>query len=61
MINRRQLFTIEAAKPPKLDAKQRVYNFNEVSQPYTHELAMEQAERCLYCDHALCERLPSAQ
>jgi Dihydroprymidine dehydrogenase domain II, 4Fe-4S cluster len=34
MINRRQRLKIEAVKPPKQDAQQRIYNFNEVSQPY---------------------------
>ena len=56
MINRRQRFKIEAVKPPKQDAQERVHNFNEVSQPYTPELAMEQAQRCLYCDHAPCTK-----
>ena len=42
MINRRQRFKIEAVKPPKQDPQARVHNFNEVSQPYTPELAMEQ-------------------
>jgi glutamate synthase (NADPH/NADH) small chain len=56
MINRRQRFKIEAVKPLKQDARERVYNFNEVSQSYTPELAMEQAQRCLYCDHAPCSK-----
>jgi len=56
MINRRQRFKIDAVKPPKQDAQQRVYNFNEVSQSYTPEQAMEQAQRCLYCDHAPCTK-----
>jgi hypothetical protein len=34
MINRRQRLKIEAVKPPKQEAQQRIYNFNEVSQPY---------------------------
>ena len=45
MINRRQRFKIDAVKPAKQNAQQRVYNFNEVSQPYTPETAMEQAQR----------------
>ena len=56
MINRRQRFKIDAVKPAKQNAQQRVYNFNEVSQPYTPETAMEQAQRCLYCDHAPCSK-----
>jgi len=56
MINRRQRFKIEAVKPPKQDAQARVHNFNEVSQSYTPEMAMEQAQRCLYCDHAPCAK-----
>lgn len=54
MINRRERFKIEAVKPPKQDAQERIHNFNEVSQSYTPEVAMEQAQRCLYCDHAPC-------
>jgi glutamate synthase (NADPH/NADH) small chain len=56
MINRRQRFRIEAVKPPKQDPELRVHNFNEVSQGYTPEIAMEQAQRCLYCDHAPCSK-----
>jgi hypothetical protein len=48
MINCRQRFTIEAVKPSQQDAEQRVYNFNEVSQPYIPEIAMEQAQCCLH-------------
>jgi len=33
-----------------------VSNFNEVSQPYTPETAIEQAQRSLYCDHAPCSK-----
>jgi len=54
MINRLQRFKIDVVKPPKQDPEQRVHNFNEVSQPYTPETAIEQAQRCLYCDHAPC-------
>ncbi len=53
-MNRRQRFKIEAVKPPKQDAEARVHNFSEVSQAYAPEIAMEQAQRCLYCDHAPC-------
>jgi glutamate synthase (NADPH/NADH) small chain len=56
MINRRQRFRIEVVKPPKQDPELRVHNFNEVSQGYTPEIAMEQAQRCLYCDHAPCSK-----
>src|SRR5690349_18822586 len=56
MINRRQRFKIDAVKPAKQNAQQRVYNFNEVSQPYSPEQAIEQAQRCLYCDHAPCAK-----
>ncbi len=55
-MNRRQRFKIEAVKPPKQDPQARVHNFNEVSQAYTPEIAMEQAQRCLYCDHAPCSK-----
>ena len=50
MINRRQRFRIEAVKPPKQDAQARVHNFNEVSQAYTPEQAIEQAQRCHYAE-----------
>ena len=56
MINRRQRFKIDAVKPPKQDPQARVHNFDEVSQTYTPEVAMEQAQRCLYCDHAPCSK-----
>src|SRR5690349_3481383 len=54
MINRRERYRLDVVKPPKQDPQQRVYNFNEVSQSYAPEIAVEQAQRCLYCDHAPC-------
>jgi len=54
MINRRERYRLDVVKPPKQDPQQRIYNFNEVSQGYAPEIAVEQAQRCLYCDHAPC-------
>lgn len=56
MLNRREKYAIEGVKPPKQDPVERVHNFNEVSQSYTPEQAMEQASRCLLCEHAPCSR-----
>lgn len=54
MINRRERYRLDVVKPPKQDPAQRVYNFDEVSRGYTPEIAVEQAQRCLYCEHAPC-------
>src|SRR5689334_8106579 len=54
MINRRERYRLDVVKPPKQDPQQRVYNFFEVSQGYAPEIAVEQAQRCLYCEHAPC-------
>ncbi|MGZ5234492.1 MAG: NAD(P)-binding protein, partial [Burkholderiales bacterium] len=53
---RREKYTIDAKKPPKQKPEERVYNFNEVSSLYTPEQAIEQATRCLYCEHAPCTK-----
>ena len=53
---RREKYTIDAKKPPKQKPEERVHNFNEVSSTYTPEQAIEQATRCLYCEHAPCTR-----
>jgi len=54
MWDRRQRYRIEGLKPGKQDPELRVHNFEEVSKSYTPEMAMEQAQRCLYCEHAPC-------
>ncbi len=56
MLKRRERFRIEKVKPSKQDPAARVSNFNEVYQGYTPEMAMEQAQRCLYCDHSPCNK-----
>lgn len=56
MINRRQRYRLDAVKPGKHDPQARVHNFNEVSKSYTNEVAIEQASRCLYCEHAPCSQ-----
>lgn len=56
MINRRQRFGIDGHKPPKQKPEERIRNFNEVYQGYTPEEAMEQAQRCMYCEHAPCSK-----
>jgi len=52
--SRRDQYQIESIKPKKQDAVERVHNFDEVSQPYTTEQAMQQAQRCLLCEHSPC-------
>ncbi|HUK86595.1 MAG TPA: NAD(P)-dependent oxidoreductase [Terriglobales bacterium] len=54
MLTRRQRYAIEGRKPAKQKPEDRVHNFNEVYQGYTPEEAIEQASRCLYCEHAPC-------
>lgn len=56
MINRRQRFGIDGHKPPKQKPEERIRNFNEVYQGYTPEEAIEQAQRCMYCEHAPCSK-----
>jgi glutamate synthase (NADPH/NADH) small chain len=56
MLTRRERYDIEGAKPSKQPPEQRLHNFDEVSQSYTLEQAMEQAQRCLMCEHAPCTR-----
>jgi glutamate synthase (NADPH/NADH) small chain len=56
MLTRRKRFDIDLKKPPKQDPAARLNNFGEVSQSYTPEEAMRQASRCLYCDHAPCNK-----
>jgi glutamate synthase (NADPH/NADH) small chain len=56
ILTRRQKYTIDAKKPPKQKPEERIHNFNEVSQSYTPEEAMEQAARCLYCEHSPCNK-----
>ncbi|HZQ90577.1 MAG TPA: NAD(P)-dependent oxidoreductase [Terriglobales bacterium] len=54
MLNRRQRYDIDVLKPEKQDAGERVHNWNEVYQPYTIEMAVIEAQRCLLCEHAPC-------
>jgi glutamate synthase (NADPH/NADH) small chain len=54
MIDRRQRFGIDGHKPAKQSPEDRIRNFNEVYQGYTPEQAMEQAQRCMYCEHGPC-------
>ena len=56
LIRRNQRYRIDKVKPSKQDPTARVENFNEVYKGYTPELAIEQAQRCLYCDHAPCNK-----
>lgn len=39
---------------PKLSPQIRIKNFNEVELGYTHEMALEEASRCLNCKHKPC-------
>ncbi len=54
MLNRRQRYDIDCHKPEKQDAEARVHNFSEVYQPYTVQAAIEEAQRCLLCEHSPC-------
>src|SRR5512146_3534658 len=56
MINRHQRFCIDGHKPPKQKPEERIRNFNEVYQGYTPSEAIEQAQRCMYCEHAPCSK-----
>ena len=56
MLKRRQSYRIDRVKPSKQDPQARLANFNEVYQGYTPEMAIEQAQRCLYCDHSPCTK-----
>src|SRR5947209_6746648 len=54
MLNRRQRYDIDCHKPEKQDAEARVHNWGEVYQPYTVQAAIEEAQRCLLCEHSPC-------
>jgi len=56
MLTRRERYCIDLVKPAKQDAGKRVNNFNEVYQPYVPELAMQEAQRCLLCEHSPCQQ-----
>lgn len=56
MLSRRERYAIDANKPAKQDAQERVHNWNEVYQPYAPEMAVVEAQRCLLCEHAPCQR-----
>jgi glutamate synthase (NADPH) small chain len=56
MLTRRERYSIDVNKPLKQDPRERVYNWNEVYQPYVPELAVLEAQRCLLCEHAPCVR-----
>ena len=56
MLTRRERYCIDLIKPAKQDPNLRVNNFNEVYQPYVPELAMQEAQRCLLCEHAPCQQ-----
>ncbi len=56
MLTRRERYSIDVVKPPKQDPRERVYNWNEVYQPYAPEMAVLEAQRCLLCEHAPCMR-----
>ena len=56
MLKRRERFRIDKVKPSKQDPAARIGNFNEVYQGYTPAMAIEQASRCLYCDHSPCNK-----
>lgn len=47
------VITMNRHKMPTLDS-QRITNFNEVSQGYSHDMALAEAKRCLQCKHKPC-------
>lgn len=55
MLSRRERYGIDVVKPAKQGAEERVHNWNEVYQPYVPELAIQEAQRCLLCEHAPCQ------
>ena len=56
MLTRRERYCIDLVKPAKQDPGERVRNFNEVYQSYVPELAIQEAQRCLLCEHAPCQQ-----
>lgn len=46
--------SLEKVAMPTQDAQERIHNFEEVAQGYTEEMAMEEATRCLHCQHQPC-------
>ncbi|HWR35800.1 MAG TPA: NAD(P)-dependent oxidoreductase [Clostridia bacterium] len=56
MLSRRERYAIDAIKPAKQEPESRVRNWNEVYQSYVPELAVLEAQRCLLCEHAPCQR-----
>ncbi|MDR1487810.1 MAG: NADPH-dependent glutamate synthase [Deltaproteobacteria bacterium] len=51
--------TSKKPQKPRVDmpcqpAKERIRNFNEVAVGYTHEMALEEASRCLQCKKSTC-------
>ena len=45
---------MEKTPMPEQDPKVRAHNFEEVSQGYTAEMAINEAKRCLNCKHKPC-------
>ncbi len=56
MLSRRERYCIDVVKPAKQDAGERVQNWNEVYQSYVPELAIQEAQRCLLCEHSPCQQ-----
>ena len=54
MLSRRQRYDIDLNKPAKQDPTERVRNWNEVYQPYHPDMAIQEAQRCLLCEHSPC-------
>ena len=56
MLTRRERYGIDLVKPAKQDPQERVHNFNEVYQSYIPEFAIQEAQRCLLCEHSPCQK-----
>ena len=52
--DRRRRLRAEPVKPRKQDPKERLKNFDEVSQALTLHEAILEASRCLQCEHQPC-------
>ena len=55
MDNLLQFIEIPRQNPPKKPAKTRIYEFNEIYQPFQADAAAAQAGRCLACGNPYCE------
>ena len=55
-MDRHTSYSLDVVKPAKQDPRERVGNWNEVYQGYLPEMATQEAQRCLLCEHAPCQK-----